>query len=261
VKYRPHKYGSGSRIGYRTDGEWLKGQHEAVISEELFNACQRVRITSASTPPTTAEIAPEPSTFAHLLQDLLYCYNCTFNQPENINVRTWGRMRIGQDRYRCMSLHYGVECKQKSTTLHHIHHHFMDILFSMELDMEWQSYAGEILADTMAEDRIKKRLNDIKEIINTIDFQWNNGFITDKNEYVRKRNQLREEVLATQLAPYQSDKYSLFMPKFFTEWHRRDGNLAAQHQLLKCFIHRIYIHEHSIVQIDFVGDYSVQFEA
>lgn len=63
---------------YAAPVEWFDGQHEALISQELFDRCQEVRRNRATHRQATPKYVP------YLLRGLVYCYRCCTSQPQEV---------------------------------------------------------------------------------------------------------------------------------------------------------------------------------
>lgn len=57
------------------DDCWYPGQHQALISQALFDKCQRVRRERTAHRQATPKYNP------YILSDLIYCYRCCENAP------------------------------------------------------------------------------------------------------------------------------------------------------------------------------------
>jgi site-specific DNA recombinase len=87
VKYQKFRTHSDGTRSFEEPVEWFEGQHEAVIDTELFERCQQVRAKWCSHRQAT------PKYNSYLLRNLIYCYRCCSNPPEDKTFRQYGKMR------------------------------------------------------------------------------------------------------------------------------------------------------------------------
>jgi site-specific DNA recombinase len=115
IKYQKYKRRSNGTRSYENPIEWFDGQHEAVIDEELFERCQKVRTQRRS------HRKASPKFNFYLLRNLVYCYDCCSHPPEGNTFRNYGKLRPqAQSKrkkyryYRCRSKELSYECNQKA---------------------------------------------------------------------------------------------------------------------------------------------------
>jgi hypothetical protein len=49
IKYQPYQRHSDGRRSFAAPVQWFKGKHEAVVPEDLFEQCQKIRGHKATT--------------------------------------------------------------------------------------------------------------------------------------------------------------------------------------------------------------------
>ena len=49
------------------------------------------------------------------------------------------------------------------------------------------------ISEVLGELNLEQQLGEIRETIERMDFRWDQGFITDKNDYLEKRLKLQQE--------------------------------------------------------------------
>ena len=89
---------------------------------------------------------------------------------------------------------------------------------------------------------LKERVAQIEEMVKRVDFHWNNGFITDKDEYLQKRLCLQQEL--EQLKPLPMEELETaadILTNFESHWEKTEGNPTEQQRLMHLIFKRIWI--------------------
>ena len=163
-------------------GEWFPGQHEAIVSDELFERCQAARRSRRHRPGTTAP----KSSRAYPLTGLARCARCG------------GRMRGNSVRahryYRDPARDRGQECDQRMVKADEAEDALGDFLQQLVLPEDWQARvlayieASESEAANVARQqaRLEGRLKRLKDLYLLGDL--------DKHEYLQERDRLRAQL-------------------------------------------------------------------
>jgi hypothetical protein len=257
VQYRPFsRYEDGSENYKRYEGlEWFDGQHQAVISPELFERCQVIRSQRRNKNLSTHK------NFPNLLKGLVYCYRCYHHPPEDAaRFRDWGRMRVSSSKsgkkhhyFRCTSREYDVVCPQKSVQLHAIEDQVIYKLFHFNPPASWNKQACEALREAFEKERLRQRLDEIYRMIDRIGFGWNGVPGIDREDYLKKRHQLKSWVLQSSASGYPHQNY----PHFAQYWTLAGDDLDKQQKVIQTLVKRVFIYDNRIVRIDLIGDYSL----
>jgi hypothetical protein len=64
----------------------------------------------------------------------------------------------------------------------------------MKPPADWKEHAIEAIGDLLGNQKLKDRVVQIEEMIKRMDFRWDNGLVTDKDEYLQKRLELWQEL-------------------------------------------------------------------
>ena len=59
---------------------------------------------------------------------------------------------------------------------------------------DWRSQVEGAISETLGEQNLEQRRKEFQETINRMDFRWDQGFITDKDDYLEKRMRLQQEL-------------------------------------------------------------------
>ena len=248
IKYQKCSYDSTGKRVYTEPVQWFDGQHEPLISEELFDQCQQVRAERCSHRQATSRYNP------YLLRDLIYCYRCASHPPEGETVRTYGKMRpqaqkkMARRYYRCRAREMGYSCEQKGIPTEGIEAEVVRILMNLKPGTDWRSGITRAVGELLGEKDLEERLREIREKIKRMDMRWDNGFITDEDEYVRLRLALQQEM--EQLTPVPDDDLQQaadLLRRFPQEWKALEGDDEARHRLVELIVERIYAKDDEVV--------------
>jgi site-specific DNA recombinase len=239
---------------------WFEGQHQSIITEELFNQCLTVRKERVT------NHQPVLKHRLYLLKDLLYCYHCVSHPPADYSFPTYGKLRVQTVKrsygeysyYTCRSRDFNVECPQKTVASESIEHQVIALLMNLTPPQEWREHITEAMSALLGERNLEERLAEINETINRMDFRWDQGFITDKIEYLEKRVQLQQELES--LTPIQEDDLEQaadMLLNFRKHWEACSGDVLEQQKLIKLIVERIYIEGDRVVAMTLKADYHI----
>ena len=114
------------------------------------------------------------------------------------------------------------------------------------------------MSSLLGEESLEQRLKEIRTMIERMDFRWDQGFITDKADYLDKRVQLQQEL--EKLTPLPEDdleRAADMLTNFRHHWEECNGDVEAQHRLMKLIVERVYVSGERVVAITFKADYHV----
>ena len=256
IKYQKYKRRSDGRRSYEAPIEWFDGKHEAVIDQDLFDRCQQVRANRRSHRQSTKRYNP------YLLRGLLYCHRCCSSPPEGKSFKQYGKMRA-QSRgkntrryYRCRAYELGYKCDQKSVRTEVIEDQVVSVLMTLKPPKDWQDGITEAMGDLLGEQDLEARLNEIRGIIKRMDTRWDNGFVTNEQEYVDQRLQLQLDL--EQLTPVPDDELQRaadILKDFSSHWERLDGDEESRHELIKLIVERAYVRDKQLIALTLRSNY------
>jgi len=205
VKYQQYKRRADGTRSYEAPIEWLDGEHEAVIDEELFERCQQARAKRVSHRQTAATY------HTYLLRNLVYCHRCC-SKPAGYNpFPSYGKMRVQsqskQSRYsyyRCKANELGHECEQRAVRTEVVNDQVVATLMQLKPPAEWRKGITKAMGELLGENNLEDRLSEIKAIIERMDKRWDHGFVTNEEEYMKQRIKLQMEL--EQLSPIADDE-------------------------------------------------------
>lgn len=221
--------------------KWFEGKHEAIISDELFERCQSVRQKNTKYRKT------ESTMRTYLLHDRVYCARCIAHKPSGLADDNYGKMRptwMERDRlgyYRCISHQRGYErCGQKYMRVDELDDQVMQALFSLHIPQGFRDRVEAAVRNRIENEQALKRIAELEEIIQRMDFRWDQGLLTSKEEFLEKRRQLQHEVDALRPIDYDNLMEAAdLIENFQTYWdkcERLDSPEQGRQQLLQKII-------------------------
>ncbi len=257
IKYQKYKRRSDGTRSFENPIEWFEGTHEAVIDEELFEQCQKVRAQRRSHRKATPKFNP------YLLRNLIYCHDCCSHPPEKNTFRNYGKLRPqAQSKgkryryYRCRSKELGYDCKQKAMRAEDLEQQVVNILMQLKPPKEWRQGITQSISDMIGEKNLEERIEEIKAIIRRMDMRWDNGLILDENDYMERRIKLQLEL--EQLKPVEDDdleQAANLLNNFKYHWERLEGDHEARHELVKLVVERIYVSDKQVKAMTLCSNY------
>ncbi|MEO8393378.1 MAG: recombinase family protein [Chloroflexota bacterium] len=258
VRYQETRRNSDGKRNFSAPTQWFKGQHEAIIAQELFDRCQQVRENRNYHHQSPSRYNP------YLLRGIVYCHRCCSNPVVNADFPSWGKMicqtQQGTDNsyYRCNSKWAGViTCQQGGVRTQVIDEQVLSVLTSLRPPDNWRNRIISTVSEILGEKNLEERLNEIRRTIERMDFRWDNGFITDKADYLEKRLKLQQEL--EKLTPVQDelDQAADLLENFRTHWDDCKEDIEKQHQLVKLIVERVYVEDDVVVAMTLKSDYHI----
>lgn len=136
----------------------------------------------------------------------------------------------------------------------------VDLVREMKPPADWKEHAIQAIADLLGNQEIKDRVVQIEETIKRMDFRWDNGFFTDKDEYLQKRLALQQELEELKPLPMNElEKAADILTNFETHWENAKGNPTEQQHLLHLIFERIWIKNNEVSSVCLRPNYHVTF--
>ncbi len=246
IRYQQlQKKSNGSR-DVSADTQWYKGKHEAIISEELFEKCQQVRARAA-----THHLAT-PKAQIYPLSGILFCGYCQ-------NKMRAQRLH-GYRYYRCRARELGGDCQQQGIMATEIEQQLVDLVRQMKPPADWKQQVVQAMGNLMGDGKLEERVAQIEETIKRMDFRWDNGFITDQDEYLEKRLGLQQEL--EQMKPIPIDELEAaadILTNFDAYWAKAQSEPGEQQKLLHLVFERISVKESVVASVCMRPNYHVVY--
>lgn len=241
--------------------EWYEGKHQGFISDELFERCQEVRagLARRSTIPSQHRI--------YLLHDRVFCAECIAHKPQGLVDDNYGKMRPfwhtdnEKAYYRCLARQRGyAPCGQPYIDVADLDDQVVAILSNLTIPDGFRERVEAAVQNRVDNAVALQRMAEIREIIERIDFRWDQGFIS-REEYVEKRQQLQLEMDALRPMDYDdlieaADLVQNFQA-YWEQCERMDKPMDARQQLLQKIVERVFIHEGKVLAVVVHGDFGV----
>ena len=256
IKYQKYQRRSDGSRSYDAPIEWFEGEHEAIIEQTLFDACQEVRAKRRVHCQSTKKFNP------YLLRNLIYCYECCSNPPEGKTFRQYGKMRPqGKDKgrlryYRCRSKDFGCTCEQKGVRVEIIDEQVVAILESLKPPKDWRKGINFTMGEMLGEKNLDERISEVKAVIERMDKRWDHGFFTSEEEYIQQRIKLQMEL--ENLTPVPDDELEQaadLLINFKMHWERLEGDEEGRHELIKLVVERVYVQGEKVVAMTLRSNY------
>jgi hypothetical protein len=250
IKYQKYERRSDGRRSFDSPVQWFDGRHQAVVDEELFDACEAVRASRRTHRQATKR-------FRHyLLRNIVYCHRCIKNPPEGKTFRNFGKMRCQtqwggeQLYYRCRSTELGYDCDQLGVPVEIADAQVVTILKSLEVPDDWRKGVTRAVGELLGEKNLEDRLAEIRDIIKRMDIRWDHGFFADEQEYLEQRLRLQQEM--EKLTPVPDDELQRaadMLENFGDCWENLEGDENGRHELVKLIVERVYMDEDAVVEM------------
>lgn len=246
VRYQQlQKKSNGSR-DVSADTQWYKGKHEAIINEELFDKCQRVRAKAA-----THHLAT-PKAQVYPLSGILFCGSC----QNKMRAQGWHGYRY----YRCRARELGGDCKQQGVIATEIEQQVIDLVRHMKPPADWKQQVVQAMGDLVGDQKLEERVAQIEETIKRMDFRWDNGFITEQDEYLERRLGLQQELEQLKPIPMEELEAAADILTNFNEcWTRAQDDPGEQQRLLHMIFERIWAKDTKVASVSLRPTYHVAF--
>ncbi len=240
---------------------WYDGKHQGFISDELFDLCQEVRagLAHASTVPSQHR--------TYILHDRVFCAECIAHKPHGLVDPYYGKMRPfwhtdnEKAYYRCLSRQRGYDsCGQPYIGVDDLDEQVVSILSHLVIPEGFRGRVETAVRSRVENEVALSRMAEIREIIQRIDFRWDQGFISQE-EYTEKRQQLQREMDALRPIDYDDMVEAAdLIENFRSYWDQCetvDKPEAARQQLLQKIVERVFVHAGQVLAVVVHGDFGV----
>ncbi len=264
VSYAETLYSGGLGEGKKSSRgrkEWFEGKHQGFISDELFEQAQQARkhLTKVRRSPSVLN--------TYVLHGRVFCARCISEKPTELNDKNFGKMRpayrdrYGTSRYRCLARDRGYsKCEQPQVDVNFIDEQVVYALTHLNIPMDYRDRIEMAVKSRVENEAALGRMREIEEIVQRVDFSWEQGFLSP-HEYVEKRKQLQRELET--LRPIDYDELieaADLLENFKTYWDQceqfEEPNEARQ-QLVQKIVDRVYVYDEQVIAIALHGDFGV----
>ncbi len=170
--------------GLRDKSRAIKGRHEPIVSEELFDRVQDVRSWR------TRVLKPGPPSDEYLLRKLLYCEHCGARMHGTRGSRPAVR------RYVCSTRRYGDPCGAPIVKAEPLEAQLIDWLRDFAPDEQLRTLVLDTIRETTHTDTDGQRRRDLSAQLQRLQDLYVMGDLT-RAQYVMRRQALEQELERT----------------------------------------------------------------
>ena len=252
--------GEGKK-GTRGRRTWFEGNHDALISDDVYDDCVEVRKAMGSN-----NRAPDERR-VYILGDRVFCAECLATKPSALIDNRYGKMRpfwhksnrVGY--YRCSARVRGYEpCGQGFAVVEQVDDEVVAILSNLVIPDDVKQRIEAKLRSNIEHEAALARMEEIKEVIERIDFRWDHGFL-GQEEYVEKRRQLQLEMESLRPIDYDAlIEAADLLENFKKHWdacQTAEKPAVACQQLLRRMVERVLVYDGAVLGIILYGDFRV----
>ncbi len=240
---------------------WFDGKHQGFVSDELFDQCQEVRAGFARRKTVPSQHR------TYILHDRVYCAECIANKPHGLVDEYYGKMRPfwhatnKKAYYRCLARQRGYEaCGEGYIDVADVDAQVVTILSHLTIPDGFRQRVEAAVQARVQNAAAIERMAEIRDIIERIDFRWDQGFILQE-EYIEKRQQLQRELDAMRPIDYDELIEAADLIENFETYWNACKNVAqpdeARKQLLQKIVERVFVHDGEVLAVVVHGDFGV----
>ena len=108
----------------------------------------------------------------------------------------------------------------------------------------------QAIAQLLGDQQLEERLKEIQATIERMDFRWDYGFITDRDEYLEKRLALQQEL--EQMTPIPEEDLAVaqdLIENFGAYWEAAQNDPLEQERLLNLMLVRVWVEDDRVVRL------------
>jgi site-specific DNA recombinase len=240
---------AGYVSGLRDKSRTIKGLHEPIVTEELFDRVQEVRGWR------TRVVKPGPPSDEFLLRKLLYCERCGARMHGTRGSKTYVR------RYMCSTRRYGHPCGEGIVKAEELEGQLVDWIRDFQPDGELLDLLLRALRDEHTEtEPARERRGELLDQLRRLQDLYVLGDLT-KAQYVMRRQALEEEVqrLGPPTEP-ATDRARALLDDFPRFWDL-ETQASERRKLLLSLFDQIWAQDGRIVAVQPHDDFLPYFQA
>lgn len=203
----------------------------------------------------------------YILHDRTFYARCLVSMPHGLQDDNYGKMRAAWDKrratgyYRCLCKERGYDdCGQLSIREDDLNEQVVEVLSGLVIPEDFRERVENAVRSRVENEVSLKRMEEIREIIERIDFRWDHGFI-DRDEYFEKRVQLEREIESLQPIDYDElHEAADLIRNFRSHWEQcaeTEEPDEARQQLLAKIVEQVIVYDDRVVAIALHGDFNV----
>jgi hypothetical protein len=240
---------AGYVTGLRDQSRAIKGLHEAIVPEALFDRVQEIRAYRATVKQ------PSPPSDEYLLRKLLRCERCGARMHGTRGSRPPVR------RYLCSTRRHGEGCTQKITKAEPLENQLVDWLRDFQPDAHLRKLVLDAITSAAGEQSDgAARRSELTDQLRRLQDLFVLGDLT-KAQYVMRRQALQDEIerLAPPADPHLAQAERLLSD--FAAFWEAETSPAERHRLLTTLFEQIWQDNGTIVAVKPRGAFVSYFQA
>jgi hypothetical protein len=249
------------RRSHRHRKEWFEGKHEAIIGDDLFEACMAIRARLVKTRKTRQQMR------TYILPDRVYCAHCIAEDHDNLADRNYGKMRLHWQRakdaaiYRCISRDRGYgECEQSIVYEQSVLDQVVKALSNLSVQDDAMARIEAMVKSREDNQQALDQLAELEEQQERVQFSWEHGMLSPE-EYLAKMSQLEREIASIRPLDYDKlEEAADLITHFETYWDQCeevDDPKEARQQLMSTIIDRVFVYDDRVVALALYSDFGV----
>ncbi len=235
IRYTNYRKQGNGRRDKTVRSEWFKGKHSALITQELFDRCQHVRSLA------TGRRTPVRNVVTYPLAGILHCGHCDARMRAQKTV-------TGRRYYRCSGqIDWTNGCEQKGVLADLIEQQVGGFLSELHLPDEYKETTANAIGELIGQENLGERIDEIKGIIDRLDYRWDMGFIQEE-EYVKRREELKAQL--AQLQPIARDELveaHKLLKDFKRLWN--EGSAEDRQRIMKLVLERAWVQGEDLIAL------------
>jgi site-specific DNA recombinase len=251
VRYQETRYNPDGSRNFKAPIIWVKGQHQAIISPELFQSCLAHRTKKTEYKRTVEKRK------SYLLKDICYCLHCLSNPQVGADFPSWGKMycrthpKHKTAYYRCHSQELGYDCCQSGIRTELIDNQVVALMCHLDLSGDDRHHLITAVSQAIGQKDLESRLIEIRQTIERMEFKFEHGFIADTETYLQKRVLLKNELEnASHTLIDDITRATELLDHFAFYLHACGDDIQKKNDLLKLFVSRVYIENGRVAKIE-----------
>lgn len=241
------------RASPRKRREWFEGKHEAIVSDELFEACQQVRKKLAKVRKTKQQRR------SYVLSGRVYCAQCLADHHEQMADPNYGKMRgawhnrDGVGYFRCVARDRGYgDCSQRYVPEDTIVEQLVEVLSTISLPGGALERIDEAVRLRRENEDALTQLQELEDQQHRVQFSWEQGHLAPE-DYLEKMSRLEREIASMRPLDYDKLEEAADLVTHFRHYWDQCAQLTepkeAQQQLMAKIIDRAFIYDDRLIAV------------
>jgi DNA invertase Pin-like site-specific DNA recombinase len=249
---------AGASLGQRRKSrrnhiEWYEGRHEAILSDELFEACQAVRERLACTHKTTSQ------SHTYILPDRVFCGHCIARGDGNLADPNYDKMRIQwQDPknaaiYRCIARDRGYgDCEQSIVYEERVLGMIVEMISRLNVPCDARERIDALVRSRPSNQQALEQLAELEEQQRRVQFSWEHGRLLPE-EYLARTSQLEREIASMRPLDYDRlEEAADLITHFRSYWEQCaevDNPEETWQQLMAKIVDRGFVYDDRVIAV------------